>query len=51
MKVAIGTPGLGIGGIPPGVDDEGCSGGPDKLASGTEGPRGGKVAGLPIVIG
>lgn len=38
MKTVGGTPGLGIGGKPPGVDDEGGNGGPDKLAAGMEGP-------------
>lgn len=51
MKLVGGTPGLGMGGSPPGVDDGGCKGGPDKLADGTEGPAGGKAAGLPVVRG
>lgn len=51
MKLVGGTPGLGIGGRPPGVDDGGCSGGPDKLAAGTEGPGGGNAEGLPMGIG
>lgn len=50
MKLVGGTPGLGMGGSPPGVDDGGCKGGPDKLAAGTEGPIRGKVAGLPVVV-
>lgn len=50
MKVVGGTPGLGMEGSPPGVDDGGCKGGPDKLAAGKEGPAGGKAAGLPVAI-
>lgn len=46
MKLAGGTPGLGMGGSPPGVEDEGCCGGPDKFAAGTEGHGGGKAVGL-----
>ncbi len=45
MKPAGGTPGLGIGCKPPGVDDEGCRGGPGRLAAGKEGPGGGKAEG------
>lgn len=44
-----GTPGLGVGGRPPGVEDEGGSGGPDKLAAGMGGPVGEK--GPPVEIG
>lgn len=51
MKLVGGTPGLGMGGSPPDVDDGGCKGGPDKLAAGTEGPVRGKAAGLPVVGG
>lgn len=40
-----------MGGMPPCVDDIGGSGGPDKLAAGTEGPEGGKAAGPPTDIG
>lgn len=50
MKLGGGTPGLGLGGSPPGFDDGGCKGGPDKFTAGTEGPAGGKAAGLPVVI-
>lgn len=42
MKLVGGTPGLGIGGIPPGADD---GGGPDKLEADIEGPGGGKEEG------
>lgn len=51
MKHVGGTPGLGIGGRFPGVDDEGCSWGPDKLAAGIDGPGGGKVDGRPMGTG
>lgn len=51
MKLVGGTPGLGMGGRPPWVDDEGWSGGPDKLAAGKEGPGGGKAVGPPTGIG
>lgn len=51
MKLDGGTPGLGMGGMPLGVDDEGCSGGPDRLAAGIEGPGGGKAEGTPVGIG
>lgn len=50
MKPVGGTPGLGMGGRPPGVDDEGGSWGPDKLAAGIEGPGGGNTGG-PAVDG
>lgn len=50
-KLVGGTPGLGMGGRLPGVDDIGGSGGPDKLAAGTGGPRGGKAAGPPTDMG
>lgn len=51
MKLVGGTPGLGIGGIPPGVEDEGCRGGPDKLAADIGGPGGGQAEGPPMSIG
>lgn len=51
MKPVGGTPGLGIGGKPPGVDDKDGSGGPDKLAAGIEGPGGGKAEGPPMCTG
>lgn len=51
MKLVGGTPGLGIGGRPPGVAEEGWRGGPDKLAAGIEGPGGGKAAGPLTGIG
>lgn len=51
MKLAGGTPGLGMGGSTNGVDDGGCRGGPDKLAAGTEGLVRGKAAGLPVGVG
>ena len=40
-----------MGGMPPGVDDKGCSGGPDKLAAGIEGSGGGKAEGPPMGTG
>lgn len=51
MKLIGGTPGLGMGGRPPEVDDGGGSAGPDKLAAGMEGPGGGKPEGPPMDIG
>lgn len=51
MKLVGGTPGLGMGGRPPGVDDGGWSGGRDKVAAGTDGPGGGKALGPPTGIG
>lgn len=45
MKLVGGIPGLGMGGRPPWADDECCSGGPDKLAAGMEGPGGEKAEG------
>lgn len=45
MKLVGGTPGLGMGGIPPGGDVEGCSRGPGKLAADMGGPGGGKAEG------
>lgn len=50
-KLVGGTPGLGIGGRPPGVDDICGSGGPERLAAGTGGPGGGNAAGPPTDIG
>lgn len=50
-KLVGGTPGLGMGGRLPGVDDIGGSGGPDRLAAGTGGPGGGKAAGPPTDMG
>lgn len=47
MKLVGGTPGLGMGGMPPVIVDEGCSIGPDKLAAGIAGPGGGKAEGPP----
>lgn len=51
MKLVGGTPGLGIGGRPPGVEEGGGSGGPDKLAAGIEGPGGEKAEGPGIAWG
>lgn len=50
-KLVGGTPGLGIGGMHPGVDDIAGSGGPDRLAAGMGGPGGGKAAGPLIDMG
>ena len=52
MKLVGGTPGLGMGGRPPGgrplgADDGGDIWGPDRLAAGIEGPGGGKPEGPP----
>lgn len=51
MKLVGGTPGLGMGVRPPGLDDGGGSDGPDKLAAGIEGPGGGKPEGPPMGMG
>lgn len=51
-KLVGGTPGLGMGGRPPGLDAERGRGGPDRLAAGMGGgPGGGKVGGRPTGIG